>query len=478
MKTLYHLSQTRPTFVFATGSPNIQIIVRFSRSSPVFGIIVLFSGIFSVFTYIFGVSPGFLCVFNKCTLVFRPKTFLIFARRTAAARPKGGPALKRRQKLDLLLDAGCLAAALGCGLLVLRVVLPAAAPLLLGLGLAAVIHPAAGWLTRRLHLRPRGAALAAAGAVYLLAGAAVWLVCLLLWVQGCQLVQRLPVLFSSRVLPLLAGLGGRLDSTNVLHHPRLEVITTIGYDHMDRLGSTLTAIAGEKAGIIKPGSRVVMGYLDPEAAAVIRQKAASQQAELIETPAYEDRGPQRFRLYGQDYAIASLAKYQIANAAVALCAARALGIDITSDAVKEAVRGSRWPGRFEPVAAHPLIILDGAHNPQGMAALTASFAALPRPLAVVYSALKDKQGRTMAKMLEGWCDRLYVTQFAAGRADSAAHLAPAPELIRTDWKQAVREAREFAGADGTVVITGSLYFISDARAWLLADREDGKSFPA
>ena len=274
------------------------------------------------------------------------------------------------------------------------------------------------------------------------------------------------------------GLGGRLDSTNVLHHPRLEVITTIGYDHMDRLGSTLTAIAGEKAGIIKPGSRVVMGYLDPEAAAVIRQKAASQQAELIETPAYEDRGPQRFRLYGQDYAIASLAKYQIANAAVALCAARALGIDITSDAVKEAVRGSRWPGRFEPVAAHPLIILDGAHNPQGMAALTASFAALPRPLAVVYSALKDKQGRTMAKMLEGWCDRLYVTQFAAGRADSAAHLAPAPELIRTDWKQAVREAREFAGADGTVVITGSLYFISDARAWLLADREDGKSFPA
>ena len=103
------------------------------------------------------------------------------------------------------------------------------------------------------------------------------------------------------------GLGGRLESTNVLHHPRLEVITTIGYDHMDRLGSTLTAIAGEKAGIIKPGSRVVMGYLDPEAAAVIRQKAASQQAELIETPAYEDRGPQRFRLYGQDYAIASLA---------------------------------------------------------------------------------------------------------------------------------------------------------------------------
>ena len=273
------------------------------------------------------------------------------------------------------------------------------------------------------------------------------------------------------------GLGGRLDSTNVLHHPRLEVITTIGYDHMDRLGSTLTAIAGEKAGIIKPGSRVVMGYLDPEAAAVIRQKAASQQAELIETPAYEGLGPQRFRLYGQDYAIASRAEYQKANAAVALCAARALGIDITSGAVKEAVRGSRWPGRFEPVAAHPLIILDGAHNPQGIAALTASFAALPRPLAVVYSALKDKQGQTMAKMLQNCCDRLYVTQFAGSRADSAAHLAPAPELIREDWKQAVREAREFAGADGTVVITGSLYFISDARAWLLADREDGKSFP-
>ena len=109
-----------------------------------------------------------------------------------------------------------------------------------------------------------------------------------------------------------------------------------------------------------------------------------------------------------------------------------------------------------------------------MAALTASFAALPRPLAVVYSALKDKQGQTMAKMLQNCCDRLYVTQFAGSRADSAAHLAPAPELIRTDWKQAVREAREFAGADGAVVITGSLYFISDARAWLLAEQKGSR----
>jgi dihydrofolate synthase/folylpolyglutamate synthase len=172
------------------------------------------------------------------------------------------------------------------------------------------------------------------------------------------------------------GLGGRLDSTNVLHHPRLEVITTIGFDHMDRLGSTLTAIAGEKAGIIKPGSRVVMGYLDPEAAAVIRQKAAAQQAELIETPAYEDLGPQRFRLYGQDLCHRQPGGSIRRPMRRSHCARPGRWASTSqSDAVKEAVRCSRWPGRFEPVAAHPLIILDGAHNPQGMAALTASFAA-------------------------------------------------------------------------------------------------------
>lgn len=266
------------------------------------------------------------------------------------------------------------------------------------------------------------------------------------------------------------GLGGRLDSTNCLHHPQLEVITTIGFDHMDRLGNTLGAIAFEKAGIIKPDSRVLIGRLDPEAEQVIARRAADMHAEL-RISSYEDLGPQAIGVAGERFELGEVPGYQKGNAALALQAVAWLGLDLHDPRLHEAIRTSRWAGRYEQVGDHPRVILDGAHNPEGMAALTAAMKDLPHPRIAVFSALKDKQGAKMRQMLEQAADRVLITQFDNARADTAEHLAGGKDPIIADWQQAVREALTLAGPEGSVVITGSLYLISLVRPGLVSDSE-------
>ncbi|MBR2668258.1 MAG: bifunctional folylpolyglutamate synthase/dihydrofolate synthase [Solobacterium sp.] len=263
------------------------------------------------------------------------------------------------------------------------------------------------------------------------------------------------------------GLGGRLDGTNTMAHPVLSVITTIGMDHMDRLGNTYAEIAYEKAGIIKENGQVLIGYLNDEAREVIRRISAERNAQLIELAPFEDQGLGRFIFDGDTYEIAMTAEYQKANASLALQACQCIGLDIHSDTVKKALYGSQWAGRFEKVQDHPAIILDGAHNEEGMRALTSSFRNLETPVVVVFSALADKQGREMAEMLVKSADRLYVTQFAMYRADTAAHLACEGSTIIEDWKEAITAAKQDVSAKGTVVICGSLYFISMVREYLL-----------
>ena len=263
------------------------------------------------------------------------------------------------------------------------------------------------------------------------------------------------------------GLGGRLDGTNTMHHPELSIITTIGMDHMDRLGDTYAKIAGEKAGIIKPNGRVLIGYLNDEAETAVRETALSRHAELIKAAEYVSLGGQRFRYDGDEYELKAYGEYQKANASVALEAFRLLGFDIHTDTVKNVLQSCMWAGRFEVVSEHPVIILDGAHNEEGMRALTASMQDLSHPRIGVFSALADKQGQEMAAMMRDASDRLYVTQFAMYRADTAAHLAVEGTIMEEDWQKALQRAEEDAGANGTVVISGSLYFISIVRDYLL-----------
>ena len=267
------------------------------------------------------------------------------------------------------------------------------------------------------------------------------------------------------------GLGGRYDSTNVLERTILSVITTIGFDHMDRLGDTLGKIAWHKAGIIPENGKVLVGNVPEEAFSVIENEAAGKHAQLLRLPGYRDGGMRRLIYGGEIYELCTDAVYQTENAALALRAAEEIGLDIHSETVRKALYASRWTGRFETVSYAPRIILDGAHNPHGVSALIRSMQHLSHPLICVFSALRDKQGKEMAGMLEEACDELIVTEFEMYRADHAEDLSGGRGTVIADWHEAIETAKERAGRTGTVVITGSLYFVSTVRGSLAAGAE-------
>lgn len=263
-----------------------------------------------------------------------------------------------------------------------------------------------------------------------------------------------------------SGLGGRLDNTNVILHPQLEIITTIAYDHMNILGSRIQQIAFEKAGIIQPDTTCVLGYLPSCVKQVICRHGARVHASVVSCPSFDDLSDRLLRFDHDVYEISSLASYQKNNAALALESAWLLGIPIHNEIIKQALCRAHWAGRFEIVSRDPLVVLDGAHNEEGMRALISSFDKLPHPRTVVFSALKDKPGMAMAELLKENCDHLIVTQFANARADTLEGLKVDGCQTMSNWKEAVNTACRDTDAAGSVVITGSLYFISLVRAYL------------
>lgn len=255
------------------------------------------------------------------------------------------------------------------------------------------------------------------------------------------------------------GLGGRLDNTNIIDDPVLEVITTVAFDHMNVLGNRIQQIAFEKAGIIKPDSRCVCGHLNRHAESIIRNKAYRRHAAVV-FPKFTEQTGHRFVMKGNAYEVQG-GTYQKKNAALALQAAWMLGVNIADEKVIDAVRKSSWAGRFEYVRKDPDVIIDGAHNEEGINALISSIGEVKKPVTVVFSALKDKPGRKMAALLKQKCDRLIITHFENSRSgDERELLVDGAEVIH-DWKEAVSEALK--STEGTVVITGSLYFISLVR---------------
>src|SRR5581483_1250588 len=194
---------------------------------------------------------------------------------------------------------------------------------------------------------------------------------------------------------LEVGLGGRLDATNVVM-PELCVITPIAFDHESMLGNTLEAIAGEKAGILKPGVPVIVSQQPAAAEAVVLNRARSLgcrsvraadfQVSQVEARAYGSS----FVFEGSRYECGLAGRHQIDNALAAILACRELSIPVS--AIQDGLEDVRWPGRLELVARNPDFVLDGAHNPAGAAALAAyirEFCA-NRPVWLVYAAMRDK----------------------------------------------------------------------------------------
>ena len=309
------------------------------------------------------------------------------------------------------------------------------------------------------------------------------------------------------VVVLEVGLGGRLDSTNVIDAPEACVIARIGLDHTALLGNTLAAIAGEKAGIIKEGSAVVSWPQEPEAMAVIEHAAAEHGCELrvpdfaqLEEGAirWED-GASPFRPFSHkewaDLRTGILGSYQPQNATVALEVVdvlRGRGWRIPDEAVRAGVAQTRWPGRFEIVegGSSPdgfAIVVDGGHNPQGARALADSLAEVfpgCKPVFVI-GVLEDKD---YPRMLE---DALPLgSAFVCVTPDNPRAL-PAHKLARAirwtgqdllgcsacvnpvvarDFEDAIRRARELAGPDGLICAFGSLYSVAALKEAVRATR--------
>ena len=262
---------------------------------------------------------------------------------------------------------------------------------------------------------------------------------------------------------LECGLGGRLDNTNVIPYPVISVITTIGSDHAALLGNRVQQVAFEKAGIIREHVPVCVGLVSRKARGVIASVANRKHAPITFMKQVQVTGQNAFKYDHDVYELSSAAFYQKENALLALRVLKSIGIDINDDATKQALHESSWKGRFEKVGTHPAIYLDGAHNKEGIEALVRNYSGLNRPVITVFSALKDKPGRWMASKLSQVSDELIITSINNGRFDSMDSLSIDGAVMVADENQAVDQAVKLAGENGTVVICGSLYFISDIR---------------
>ena len=256
------------------------------------------------------------------------------------------------------------------------------------------------------------------------------------------------------------GLGGRLDSTNVVDDTKLSVITTIGYDHMDRLGNTLEEICTEKCGIIKDDSKVLIGHLTEECQKIVKEHAEAHRSEFYSLGDYEELEDRHFRFHGREYQISSYASYQIHNASLALYAFEIVsedyGFTIDYPKAKEALSKAFWHGRFEIVRENPRVIIDGAHNIHGVGALVQSFDRFTGSKCIVFSALKRKDFRQMSDLLKRHCDRLVITTFE--NKEAISH----DDLAQYDYDPSYEHAIDEAIKNyDNILICGSLYFLSD-----------------
>ena len=252
------------------------------------------------------------------------------------------------------------------------------------------------------------------------------------------------------------GIGGRLDATNVVPKPLAGAITRIALDHTDRLGSTLVAIAREKAGIAKPGVPIVVGPMPPDVRAAIDEVARAHGATTLGVDEVE--APPVVGLAGE---------HQRDNARVAAALGARLGA--SKAAVERGIAAARWPGRLERIGA---FLLDAAHNPDGAEALARHLRGLGHPareVALVFGTLGDKDWAPMLDVLAPLAEtRVYVAPHGASRApsdprDMAARHAGA---VVDDVQRALALASDHVH-QRLVVVAGSLVLIGEARALLL-----------
>ena len=283
------------------------------------------------------------------------------------------------------------------------------------------------------------------------------------------------------VIVLEVGLGGRFDSTNIIDTPDLAVITTISYDHMDRLGNTLQQIAFEKAGIIKPDGDIIIYQQTAEVEEVFRNACRDRSARLhmmdfssLRIFKY-DVGGQIFS-YGsyEGLEISLLGEHQVKNASVAVEAVEKLiekGYSITRESIRNGFKKARWPGRLEVLKKDPVFLIDGAHNIEGARVLRSALDDYfpGKKLTFIMGVLSDRDYEAMAKTVIPGCLRVITVTPNSTRALSASELAITARhycksvYISDTIEAAILSSLEKASADDVICAFGSLYYIGAVR---------------
>ena len=282
------------------------------------------------------------------------------------------------------------------------------------------------------------------------------------------------------VAVLETGLGGRLDATNAARSA-VTAVTPISFDHMEYLGHSLQAIAGEKAGIFKPGVPAVVARQDPRAMEVLEDRARQVSASLAvegKDFAMEPTGVaglwnyRGMRTKVQNLRLGLRGAHQVQNAAVALASLERLedrGLKLSQENARRGLERTRWPGRLEEIADQPTVVLDGAHNPGAIEVLVAALDALypGRRVHLVFGVLADKEHREMVRRLFPRCASAALTPvksprtLAPERYLAEARAACAQVSLHADALEALAAARARAAPGDVVLACGSLYLVGE-----------------
>ena len=286
---------------------------------------------------------------------------------------------------------------------------------------------------------------------------------------------------------LEVGMGGRLDATNVVE-PLLSIITDISLDHMEWLGPTVSAIAREKAGILRQAGTMITLPQHPEANEVLGEVATKLDVRGVSAAAYVPaagaKGPYEIEALGRTIRVDSplVGAHQQRNVALAVAAAVELagrhGFAVTAAALEDGIRKTRWPGRLERMTRGGVEwILDVAHNPAGAWALRAGLRGILEvhgPRFLIFSCLRDKPAAEMAQILFPLFENVIVVPIHAARGTpvddllAAARTTGTRALAAGSVEEALHMAQESA-AGGVVVVSGSVYLVGEARGVILTD---------
>ena len=290
----------------------------------------------------------------------------------------------------------------------------------------------------------------------------------------------------AEIAVLEVGMGGRLDATNIVE-PVISVITDISLDHQKYLGNTIAEIAAEKAGIVHANGVAVILPQHPQANEVLGRAILEKNARAVSATSYmppvtpesdentaAGEATYTVNALGKEIAIqpSLRGRHQLRNTALAIAAAvelDTLGVNVSAEAIERGVRETRWPGRLHVVPGSPEVLFDVAHNPDGAWSLRAALSHMypERKLVVLFGAMKDKAVAEMASILFPLAHTVVATHAENPRAANPQEIAEAAARTGAEIVQepkvgaALDKARALAGADGVVVVTGSIYLVGD-----------------